>query len=271
MPGSLNDFIVALTYPPVASLCLWALGAIVAIVRLRRLALALAILGVAWTLVWSIPWCSEQLRAALSRSEPAVAEADLPQADAIVVLGGGHYDGWMERGSVDPDDLRHSRLAAGARAWLAGRAPSIILSGGGGGRGPSEAETMAAAIAKAGIPASALMLEQGSDNTRDNARLTAALARRHGMRKILLVTSSVHMPRASLLFRNAGAEVVPVPVPEGKLGSGWRKRWLPSPGALWRSGRALKEYAGLLAIHAESMVGSTAGAAGSEGGVKNSP
>jgi uncharacterized SAM-binding protein YcdF (DUF218 family) len=225
-----------------------------AILRRRKLAVALSALGIAWSLLWSIPWCSELLRATLARNHPVVAEAALPKADAIVVLGGGHYDGWMRRDSVDPDELRYSRLAAGARAWLAGRAPLIILSGGGNGRGPSEAETMAAAIAKTGIPASALLIEDASDSTRDNARMTAVLARERGIRKVLLMTSAVHMPRASLLFRNAGIDVVPVPVPEGELGKGWRSRWLPTSGALWRSGRALKEYAALLATHAEMMI-----------------
>jgi uncharacterized SAM-binding protein YcdF (DUF218 family) len=161
----------------------------------------------------------------------------------------------MRRDSVDPDELKTSRLAAGARAWLAGRAPLIILSGGNGGGGPSEAEIMAKAIAKANIPASALALEDRSSSTGDNARLTAALLRQRGMRKVLLVTSTVHMPRASLLFRNAGIEVVPVPVPEGRLGTKWTERWLPSPRAVWRSGRALKEYAGLLAIRIEMLSG----------------
>jgi uncharacterized SAM-binding protein YcdF (DUF218 family) len=253
MPNSLQDFIVALTYPPTMSLCLVLVGAVAAVLRQRKLAATLTAFALAWSLLWSIPWCSEQLRAMVARDHPVVVETALPKTDAIVVLGGGHYDGWMRRDSVDPDELRHSRLAAGARAWLAGRAPLIILSGGGNGRGPSEAETMAAAIAKADIPASALVLEEGSDNTGDNARLTAALLQERGMRKVLLVTSTVHMPRASLLFRNAGIEVVPVPVPEGRLGTNWKERWLPSPRALWRSGRALKEYAGLLAIRAEML------------------
>lgn len=250
MPHSLNEFLVALTYPPVMSLVLLLAGAIGAILRWRKLAIALSVLGIAWSLLWSIPWCSELLRATLARNHPVVAETNLPRADAIVVLGGGRYDGWLRRDRVDPDDLKHSRLAAGARAWLAGRAPVIILSGGSsGGGGRSEAETMALAIAKTGIPASAVLLEERSVSTQGNAEMIAALARERGMRQVLLVTSSVHMPRAALLFRDTGIDVVPVPVPEDWVGREWGGRWLPSPLALWRSGRALKEYAALLAIH----------------------
>lgn len=250
MLAVVQEFLVALTFPLTLSLCLLACGLLAWMLRRRRIAGALMAAAFAWSLLWSIPWCSEQLRATLARHHPVVDEAALPRADAIVVLGGGRYHRWMRSDSIDPDELKGSRLAAGARAWLAGRAPLIILSGGNGGGGPSEADVMAAAIAKAGIPASALILEDRSNSTSDNARLTAALLRERGMRKVLLVTSSVHMPRANLLFRDAGLEVVPVPVPEGRLRAGWKARWLPSPRALWRSGRAMKEYMGLLAARA---------------------
>jgi len=244
--------VVALTYPPTFSLCLLACGILAWTLRRRRIGGALMACAFAWSLLWSIPWFAAQLRGTLANRHPLVVESALPEADAIVVLGGGHYQGWMRRDSVDPDELETSRLAAGARAWLAGRAPLIVLSGGGnGGGGPSEAEIMATAIVKADIPASALVLEDRSDSTQDNARLTAALLRERDMRKVLLVTSTVHMPRATLLFRNAGIEVVPVPVPEGRLGTDWKDRWLPSPLALWRSGRALKEYVALIATHVE--------------------
>ena len=259
LPASPQEFAVALTYPPAMSLCLLLMAAAMAVLRWRKLALTASVLAVGWSLLWSIPWASAQLRGTLARIHPVVAEASLPRADAIVVLGGGHYGHWMRRDSVDPDEFKHSRLAAGARAWLAGRAPFIILSGGGNGRGPSEAETMALAIAKTGIPASAILLEDRSESTRDNARMIAALARERGIHKVLLVTSSVHMPRARLLFRDVGIDVVAVPVPEGGLGTGWKERWLPTPRALWRSGRALKEYAALLAIHAEAAVRDASG------------
>ena len=42
--------------------------------------------------------------------------------------------------------------------------------------------------------------------------------------------------------------MVEVPVPEPTIGGSWADRWIPSPRALWRSGRALKEYAGILAL-----------------------
>ena len=108
---------------------------------------------------------------------------------------------------------------------------------------------MARGAARLGIPSNALLLEERSTDTEGNARYTAQLARENRVHTVLLVTSALHMPRASQLFRNAGLAVVEAPVPEppSVRGDRWSDRWLPSPRALWRSGRALKEYAGLLA------------------------
>ncbi len=244
MMASLSKFAVSLTYPPALSLCL-ALLAIPVLLRHRRAGVALMLAAAGWSALWSVPLASDWLRGRLEERYPVVEEAALPRADAIVVLGGGSHYGWLRRSNVSAEDLESSRLAAGARAWLAGRAPRIILSGGGDGAS-SEARTMARAISRLGVPSSALMLEERSRNTRDNARYTAALAQRHRVRSVLLVTSSLHMPRAIAEFRAAGIDAVAVSVPERATRSNWRERWLPSHSALWRSGRAFKEYGGLL-------------------------
>lgn len=256
MPSAVIEFLVTLTYPPFLSLALLLCGVVALLLRWRTLAKVLVLLAFAWSVLWSIPQFSDWLRASLARQYPHVEETDLPRAEAIVVLGGGRYS-WLHRDDVDLDDLDNSRIAAGTRAWLAGRAPVVILSGGGG-NGYSEAEVMATAITRLGVPASALLLEKRSHSTRDNAVFTARLARQHGIERVLLVTSAVHMPRAAFWFRETGLDVVPVPVPERKGRSDWR-RWLPSRSALWRSGRAWKEYAGLLAAHVETMFGRPAG------------
>jgi len=253
MPPAIYDFIASLTYPLYLTIGVAACGVVALILGWRMLAGALVIAAILWSLVWSVPQCSDWLRATLERRYPVVDESKLARADAIVVLGGGTGYEWLERTTVRPEDLRNSRLAAGARAWLSGRAPVIILSGGGE-NGRSEAGTMAAAIARLGVPASALVLEDRSRNTRDNALFTAQLARKRQMSRVLLVTSSLHMPRASYLFRETGIEVMPVPVPERALRKNWKDRWLPTRSALWRSGRALKEYAGLIAAYAKIRV-----------------
>lgn len=244
------DLAASLTNPAV--LTLWGLAAAGLVTALGhwRIGAASVVLACGWTFLWSIPLASDGLRAVLEREHPLRDEATLPPADAIVVLGGGGGYGWMANEQVDADDLRGSRTAAGARAWLAGRAPVVILSGGGVGE-DTEARKMAMAIQHLGVPESALVLEHRSRSTRENASYSAALARQLGVRKIHLVTSSLHMPRAAFEFRASGLDVVPVPTPESARREDWIQRWRPSRSALRRSSRAFKEMAALAVAHVQ--------------------
>ncbi|WP_149196452.1 YdcF family protein [Luteimonas suaedae] len=238
----IRDITISLTYPLTLSFWLLAFGVILLVLHQRKLAAAIMVFAIAWSLTWSLPLASDWLRSHLASRFPVVDAAALPQADAIVVLAGGKL-GWLNRPAIQADELEHSRLAAGVRAWQADRAPVIILTG-----SPGETHAMTLAVTKLGVPSSAFLLENQSRNTQDSAMFTAELANRHGIRKILLVTSAVHMPRAMLLFRQACMDAVAVPVPEpNSAGHTWRGRWLPSRSALWRSGRAFKEFIGLLA------------------------
>ena len=244
----LRDLIVALTFPLALTLVLLALADVVWFaLKWKRTAVAIAVVALGWSAFWSVPQSAEWLRASLEDRYAVEPAAARPTADAIVVLGGGGYT-WISRPGVTLDDLKYSRLAAGARLYKAGRAPRVILSGGGEGD-RTEARNMARGMRKFGVPGNALLLEERSTDTNTNARYTAQIARDNGVRSILLVTSAIHMPRASVLFRSAGLRVVEVPVPEPPSirGDRWVDRWVPSGRALWRSGRALKEYAGLLA------------------------
>jgi uncharacterized SAM-binding protein YcdF (DUF218 family) len=98
-----------------------------------------------------------------------------------------------------------------------------------------------------GIPSTALLTEGESINTRENALASHALLTPRGIRRILLVTSAVHMPRAAAAFRKAGFEVAPAPA---DFRTGWAKpnqilRWAPTPQSLFNSSAALHEWVGL--------------------------
>lgn len=248
MMQSASEAVSLLSYPLYISLLAVGVGGVFLRLRFRWIGRAMIALGLGWTFVWSIPAASDWLRGTLEERHQRVAEQDLPAADAIVVLGGATRFRWLQRERVDPWELSSSRLAAGARAWLLHRAPIVILTGGRGPPGKSEATRMKHAIERLGVPGSAVVLEERSRNTEDNAANTARLLDELDARRVLLVTSSLHMPRSVLLFRRYGIDVVPVPVPEGTPGVTWRDRWIPSPRALWRSGRALKEHLALLAL-----------------------
>ena len=244
MLDALSKFADWLSYPPALSLCIAVVAVLALLLRRYRSGVALFALALLWSATWSLPMASDWLRAPLETRYPLLDAASLPRADAIVVLGGGDYR-WLDRRCLDPCMLESSRIMGAARAWRAGRAPYVMLSGSRG-----ETELMRHALARLDVPASAVLVDARSVDTRQNAFHAAALARAHGIRRMILTTSALHMPRAMLEFRDAGLDPVPLPVPEKVHRSGWFSRFLPSRTALWRSGRAFKEYLGIVAAKA---------------------
>ena len=83
----------------------------------------------------------------------------------------------------------------------------MVLSGGGAGQ-VAEAEIMRDLALAAGVPETALLCEPDSRNTVENAVNTARVLRERGMSRVVLVSDRTHLPRAALLFRLAGLDVV---------------------------------------------------------------
>lgn len=98
------------------------------------------------------------------------------------------------------------RVARGVALYQEGRAPVLVLSGGGTSIVP-EAEIMRRLARAAGVPEAALAIEPRSRNTLENARETAQILHERGLSAILLVSDRVHLPRAALLFRRAGVKI----------------------------------------------------------------
>jgi uncharacterized SAM-binding protein YcdF (DUF218 family) len=126
--------------------------------------------------------------------------------DALVLLGC----------RVEPASLpgpAERRVERAARAFHDGLAPLVVVSGGRRWHGALEAERLAAALVARGVPESALLREEQSRNTLENARCTRALLALAGRTRIGLVSCDWHLPRALWIFRRAGFEVEPLPAP----------------------------------------------------------
>ena len=229
------------------SFCLAGVALALAWHRRFRSSMALAALAFVWLWVWSMPMVSHWLGSAIESQYPLVPMAAVAQAPAIVVLGGAVSPPPIGGSEIDLNSAA-DRVWYGARLFHAAKAPMLILSGG---YDPerhaySEARAMAAFMADLGVPVQALVLEEQSRNTRQNAAYSAALLKARGIDRILLVTSALHMPRAVALFTAQGLQVIPAPTdfeasqapPSGVLA------WLPDALALDGNGRALKELVG---------------------------
>jgi uncharacterized SAM-binding protein YcdF (DUF218 family) len=247
MPLALDKILAALAFP-LGSACVGVLVALaIAAVGWRRTGTTLAVLAVAWLWLWSTRPAADAITAALAERHPPTAVAALPQADAIVVLGGGMAPRAGDRLHADLGEAA-DRVWHAARLWHAGRAARVLLSGGlVWGDGPqTEAEAMAAFLVDLGVPAAAIVIEGESRNTRGNAVETAALLEAAGAGPVLLVTSATHMPRALATFRRAGVDAIPAAtdyrMPDA---APLLLALLPDAGALADSTAALKEFLGL--------------------------
>ena len=219
---------------------------------------AVGLAAVAFTGLWiaSMPVTAQALIAALERDYPALAVAETPVADAIVVLGGavaGRHP--PRRPSLGLHDAS-SRIWHAADLYRAGKAKWIVVAAGGerkSGREQVEAEGIAEMLTALGVPASAIHLESDSRNTRENAANTRAIVQRLGAKRVLLVTSAQHMGRASRTFEKVWANsnllliLAPADVQVAETYYS-ADMWIPSPNSLLGVTKALREYAGTVAL-----------------------
>lgn len=95
-------------------------------------------------------------------------------------------------------------------------AARVVCSGGRAWGGAVEADVLAEAIVRHGVPERQVVRERCSMTTIDNARYVAALIERRGahgeaLGNVVLVTCDWHMPRARAHFVEAGLTVVEAP------------------------------------------------------------
>lgn len=84
----------------------------------------------------------------------------------------------------------------------------MVACGGVAWNGRVEADELARMLEDGGVPATAIVRERASRDTRGNARHAAELLRARGVEDVIVVTCSWHLPRATRLFERAGLRVV---------------------------------------------------------------
>lgn len=179
-----------------------------------------------------------------NRSAPLASARDAA-AQAIVVLGGGRIRNAPEYGNRDiPALIPLARLRYAARLQRETGLP-ILVSGG----APDDATEPEAAIMARSLREDFAVpvkwIEGRSDDTVQNAAFSAALLQQQGVRRILLVTDGIHMPRATALFRKTGLEVIPAPTALHSRGRLTPIDFIPSGEGLSRTHYAIHEWLGL--------------------------
>ncbi len=236
------DWLLPFLLPPGFCLLLGA-GAFV-LFRLGHRPAARLSLAVAFAVLWvsATPWFARTVAAPLERQNPPVEPAEAPLAEVILVLGGGTSPAHPPR--LEPDlGAAADRVWLAARLYAAGRAPRVVVSGGATSAPLEddllEADSMQYFLMAWGVPASAIEVEHVSENTWENCLFSAHLVA--PAKRILLVTSALHMPRAVALCEEAGFEVIAAATDfqpaEGTTGLDWA----PNAPSLALTSAALKE------------------------------
>lgn len=245
---TLSSFLTNLVIPLNLTVVLLLVGAVLFMVRRRKVGFFVAIVGIGWTIFWSLPASSLWAGGRLEQLYPYQEPAALPAAQAIVVLGGSTANGRRNWFELYDSATAKPRVDTAALLYHAERAPIIILSGAALDGSISEAQTMANVLEEEGVPSSALILETRSFTTYENAAYTAEEIEKRDIGHILLVTSALHMPRAMAVFHKQGIAAIAAPlspqivVPDDPEFSFWQ----PNLRALAASRSIIKEYVGLL-------------------------
>jgi len=161
------------------------------------------------------------LAASLERRVAPVALEPLEPFDAVLVLGGGN-----DQDPSGTPELSSSgdRIFLAARLWHAGKAGLLVASGasrqGVAGFQDLAQETRTLWLA-VGVPDRAILaVAEPCYNTRDEIQAYRRLQARFGWRRVALLSSASHLPRAMALASKAGLQVTP-------LGADWQGRRVP--------------------------------------------
>ena len=140
-----------------------------------------------------------------TRTPPGPGEGATDSADAIVVFGAATW-------ASGPSPELEARVVHAAALHRAGLARRVLCAGGWTGE-RSEALAMRTSLVRAGVPAEAVLVDEGSTSTRRAITAARRAALAHGWRRVLLVSSPYHMHRAAAEARRQGLDAVPAPAP----------------------------------------------------------
>jgi uncharacterized SAM-binding protein YcdF (DUF218 family) len=212
----------------------------------------LAFLAVIILLISSLPIVGDSLLKTLEDRFPKLEVEDCPPADAIVVLSGILHKSRSKNGGLEWAE-GVDRFEQGILLMKAGKAPLLIFTGG---RLPwatqqlTEGQELRGAALARGIPSSSILVTDEVGNTADEAKAVRKIAEERKLKRIVLVTTAWHMPRAEYLFRTRGVPVLPFPAdyytsdePLTLL------NFLPQAGALGNTEVTLRESYGRLYYH----------------------
>lgn len=219
---------------------------VVALLARRKIASLLAVLAVVILWISGTTVFADWLLGTLENEFPPTPIEDLPNADAIVVLGGGTGDVLTATNTVELGDAS-ARVFHAAQVFQADKAPLIVVAGGAPEDELPESVAMRRLLIAFGVPEQAILQETQSRNTWQNTLNSKAILQQHNVNRVLLITSAFHMRRAIAVFEAAGIDASPAPTDYRAIEPNHTfLDWLPHASALFKTTYAIKEHIGLI-------------------------
>jgi len=180
---------------------------------------------------------------------PLAVQIEKPEATAIVLLGGGVYEKAPEYGAQDALQS-YAMMRTIYAAKLAKQTGMAVYATGGRPlhtHQDAEGDVMRSWLIDFGVNEKHVFAEKFANNTWENARYIKSMLEKRGVKRIWLVTSAWHMPRAVRCFEMQGLTVIPAPTDYlTKQGTYDLRSYLPAGSAFHESVLALHEYLGFL-------------------------
>jgi uncharacterized SAM-binding protein YcdF (DUF218 family) len=240
----LTNVAVSLLLPPLSLILLCVAGGVVRR-RWPRIGNSISLGALLVLLILSTDAGARLIAAPLEALTRPMQSAKGTHGQAIVILGGGRMKDAPEYGGHDiPNSHTLARLAYGAKLHRETALPILVTGGTPDGAGESEAAVMARTLQEDfGSPVR--WLEQGSNNTAENAQRSIQLLKQAGIQRILLVTDAMHMPRSHMIFKRYGFTVIPAPTRFLTSSPLSAADFIPRARALANSHYAMHEWIGL--------------------------
>jgi len=198
-----------------------------------------------WLMLFSTSFLPDLWLGQFEKQYPAY-HFQQPKVDEVLVLGCTHNEAQQQPITSQVAACSMARLNEGLRILQHYPAARLVLSGGSLDKNRrSNAEVVAELAIALGTPASRIITEPNAKDTAEEAEL---LASRLAGRKLVLVTSASHMPRAMHLFAARGLNPIAAPThfiattPHSAITG---LELLPHPNHLEKSRRAFYETMGL--------------------------
>ena len=174
---------------------------------------------------------------------------DAGKLDIIVILGGGIYTSDGLRKTPEASGATYSRLFNGVSIFKNSSAKVLVLSGAGNWGNESEAEVMKDLAVMLGVPGDKIVIETKSQNTMEQAIELAKLFPPSENKRIGIVTSALHMPRAVQAFQEKFPKENIVPFPVGYISSSAEfslNSFVPTADAFMTSTDTIHEEIGMI-------------------------